>query len=337
MKFGRSLFLLTLGICLTFVISALPLPCAHGKWNIISIYKVKNSDNFQSAKFTVPENAEKIRLTFDITVDNPSGKYVLMGTLIDEKNEKWEFQETQGLTKTIEFNDVTGSINLSLLMMLAHADLTIEWFETLSHIKVYVQDSEGNPIKGAVISSTSQPSGQSTLSGTTGSDGSTTFSDVKIGAYTFQASKSGYETNSGSATTTTDETTTLTINIEEIELFGTLKITIEDVKNNPLSGVTVSSTSQPNGQSTLSRTTGSDGLVTFTDVKLGSYTFQAEKSEYVTKSGSVSAKAEETAELTITLEKEAKGGGGIPGFPYESIILGLVVGVILLWIFQRRQ
>ena len=205
----------------------------------------------------VPENAEKIRLTFDITVDNPSGKYALYGTLINEKNEKWEFQETQGLTQIIEFNNVTGNINLSLLMTLAHADLTIEWFEISSHLKVYLQNSEGHPITGAVVSSTSQPSGQSSLSGTTDSDGSVTFSDVKLGSYTFQASQSGY----------------------------------------------------------------------------------------ITKSGSVSAQAGETTEITITLEEEAppaeekeeEGGGGIPGFPYESIILGFVLGALFLWMLQRRQ
>ena len=30
-------------------------------------------------------------------------------------------------------------------------------------------------------------------------------------------------------------------------------------------------------------------------------------------------------------------GGGIPSFPYESIIIGLVVGMLALWTLQRRR
>ena len=36
-------------------------------------------------------------------------------------------------------------------------------------------------------------------------------------------------------------------------------------------------------------------------------------------------------------EEKEEGGRGIPGFPYVSIILGIVFGVIILWILQRRQ
>jgi len=169
-------------------------------------------------------------------------------------------------------------------------------------LKIIVQDENENPISGATVSSTSKPNGQEALGGTSGSDGLVTFVDVSIGDYTFQASKSEYETSSESVTVIEDETITLTIQLKE--QVGTLKILVKDEEGNPISGATVTSTSQPSGQSSLSGTTGSDGSVTFTDVKSGNYTFQASKSEYVTKSGAVSAKVGETAELTITLEKE---------------------------------
>lgn len=211
MKSKRNLFLITLGVCITFIISIEPFPFARGDWNVINIYQVRNSESFQSAKFTVPANAEKIRLTFDITVDNISGSYVLLGTLRNDNNDEWKFQETQGLLKTFEFDDVTGSINLSLLLTLAHAELTVEWYETPSHLKLVVQDSEGNPISGAEVSSTSQPSSQSTLSGTTGSDGSVTFNEVSQGSYSFQASKKGYESGSISISAVKGETTEKTI------------------------------------------------------------------------------------------------------------------------------
>lgn len=38
--------------------------------------------------------------------------------------------------------------------------------------------------------------------------------------------------------------------------------------------------------------------------------------------------------VTLTVLKSA--GGGIPGFPYESILLGIVAGVIILWLLQKK-
>lgn len=202
-------------------------------------------------------------------------------------------------------------------------------------LKIIVQDENGNPITGARVSSTSQPSGQQALSGSSGTDGSATFVDAKTGDYTIQTSRSGYETASKSVMVIGGETTTLRIELKE--QFGTLKIVIKDNDGSSVSGASITSTSTPSGQSALSGTSGSDGLVTFGDVKVGVYTFEASKSEYVTKSGSMNAKAGKTVELTITLEKEAKGGAGIPGFPYESIVLGLVLGAFMLWMLQRRR
>jgi hypothetical protein len=40
---------------------------------------------------------------------------------------------------------------------------------------------------------------------------------------------------------------------------------------------------------------------------------------------------------TKPASEEKKPGGGIPGFPYESIIFGLVTGAFVLWLIQQRQ
>ena len=126
----------SLVICFILVMAIAPTPVAHAEWTVIGIFEVKNSDNFQSARFSIPDNAEKIRLTFEVTIDNPSGKYALIGSILNEENEKWEIKETEGLTHVMEFDDITGTINLSLLLTLAHATLTVEW---------YVQDSIPTP------------------------------------------------------------------------------------------------------------------------------------------------------------------------------------------------
>jgi len=68
-------------------------------------------------------------------------------------------------------------------------------------------------------------------------------------------------------------------------------------------------------------------------------TFQASKVRYATKSASTSSTTGGTVELNVTLDlaQSSGGGGGIPGFPYESIVIGLVIGAAALWILQRRR
>ena len=34
---------------------------------------------------------------------------------------------------------------------------------------------------------------------------------------------------------------------------------------------------------------------------------------------------------------ETKSGSGIPGFPYESILLGVISAILVLWFIQRRR
>jgi hypothetical protein len=109
-----------------------------------------------------------------------------------------------------------------------------------------------------------------------------------------------------------------------------MDISIVDKDSRPLSGVEVSSTSVPGGQSSLRKTSGSDGRVLFSDAKEGSYSFQISKSGYKTRTETYRTNSGETKQIQITLEK-----AGIPGYPYESIIIGLIAVTILL--LRRRN
>lgn len=130
----------------------------------------------------------------------------------------------------------------------------------------------------------------------------------------------------------------LEISLEDLaEQFGTLDIYVKDDAGNPVSGVDITSISKPDGQASLDGTTGSDGSVTFDDVKLGSYTFEAGKSGYLTGTRTASVTAEAATEVHLTVDREEASGGGIPGFPYESITVGLVLGALVLIMLQRRQ
>jgi hypothetical protein len=121
---------------------------------------------------------------------------------------------------------------------------------------------------------------------------------------------------------------------------GTLVVNVKDSSGGVLSGVAVSSTSQPSGQSGLSGTTGSDGSVTFSNVATGAYTLQASKSGYVTGTGSGSVAAGSSATVSITLQTQPSGGGGgggggVPGFPVEATILGIILVVVVLSVRKR--
>ena len=121
------------------------------------------------------------------------------------------------------------------------------------------------------------------------------------------------------------------VHLEEMQK-SNLKIHVKDSDGKPISGASVTSTSQPGGQPTLTGVTVSDGSVTFNEVIPGSYSFLGSADRYESSSESVSTYAGETNERTILLEEEQQG---ILGFPVELIILGFVMGIVSLWIILR--
>ncbi len=81
-------------------------------------------------------------------------------------------------------------------------------------------------------------------------------------------------------------------------------VSVEDDHGNPVSGAAVTSTFQPLGQDSLSGGTDSDGLVTFTDARIGQYAFQASMTGFTTGSDSiVKPKLGKDVEVTIVIEK----------------------------------
>ena len=105
---------------------------------------------------------------------------------------------------------------------------------------------------------------------------------------------------------------------------GSLIVDVKDSSGVMISGVAVTSTSQPTGQAQLSGTTGSDGSVTLTNAAAGDYSLQASKSGYVPGSSSGSVSAGDSAVVIITLQAQQSsgGGGGVPGYPNEATVLG---------------
>jgi len=86
-------------------------------------------------------------------------------------------------------------------------------------LNIYVKDADGKPIAGATVVSTSQPSGQTALSGTTDANGLVVFTGILKGSYTIKASKSGYEDKSWTVTVIAGKATTETVTLSKVAEF----------------------------------------------------------------------------------------------------------------------
>jgi len=82
-------------------------------------------------------------------------------------------------------------------------------------LKITVIDDNNTPIQGATITSTTTPTGQAPIQDTTTTDGTTTFTNIKPGTYTLNATKTGYKKNT-TTTNVTEGQNTQTIKITKI-------------------------------------------------------------------------------------------------------------------------
>ena len=120
---------------------------------------------------------------------------------------------------------------------------------------------------------------------------------------------------------------------------GGIDVTALDSSGKPIVGANVSSTSTPSGQNALSGVSGSDGSITFSDIAVGNYTLQASMNGYLANLGSVNVVSGNVVALSITLQNKPTGGtssGGIPGYSYGEIMVGVILGItILIWLRRR--
>jgi len=94
----------------------------------------------------------------------------------------------------------------------AQAGVQVTVTPTTGNILLHVQETSGNPVSEANVTSAFQPTGVSQLSGITDDAGLVVFNGVLEGSYTFQIARSGYDTQNETITVTAGQTTSLTIN-----------------------------------------------------------------------------------------------------------------------------
>ncbi len=93
----------------------------------------------------------------------------------------------------------------------ASPEFTISVQPRTGIMKVTVVDDKDSPISGATAKTTTTPTEQTSLEGTTSTDGTATFGNIRVGSYTFNASKTGYKANTGTGQVVEDQTNIIKI------------------------------------------------------------------------------------------------------------------------------
>lgn len=223
-------------------------------------------------------------------------------------------------------------VNIQIIEIdVVFSDDAVERGEPLS-IQAEVRDIDENYVEGAIV--TVLVGGISVELSDVGNgryEGMVQTGDLSVGEHglTVRAEKEGYEPG----------TTAQSVNVETPALYVTVKLPsdtvkkgreftltaeVRDISNNPVNGVTVSSTFD--GQEMV-----------LTEIGSGEYQIKINTKEYDEGFYTIDVLAvregylEGVAQESITLEKPA----GIPGFPSISILVGIIIGITTLRACKR--
>lgn len=160
---------------------------------------------------------------------------------------------------------------------------------------VVTDKATGETIKSAGV--TLEPNGAITV---TGSDGHFEFTNLTHGGYAVSINKTDYkEFKSGMITVEAGQTTYVDVQIEKIDLFGTLLGTVVEMTTGDMvAGALVTLT--PSGKNAY---TNADGFFEFIDLEAQQYAMKVQAAGYRTNRKLVTIVAGATEHVTITLQK----------------------------------
>jgi hypothetical protein len=219
-----------------------------------------------------------------------------------EKNGSWLFYGAAPGSYTIQASKsgyVTGLATVNVAKG-SQTEVTIKLQAKQSDLKITVKDNVGNPISGvSVLGDRTGLPGQG-LQKLTAADGTAFFSGVAPGSFFIRALKDGYLPSQ--IITVMVTVGTLSEAVITMVPETAIRVIVNDASNNsPLSGATVSTTSQPTGRATLNGSTDTSGVVEFKGIQSGSYTLQISKLGYSSVSNIVVADLGATKEVTFSL------------------------------------
>lgn len=99
------------------------------EWHTYGVYVI-NPEIQTTGGFSIPNNAEKIKLKFKITYTTASPQYLLSTRILKDGNILWQTGPQYYGSTTIEFvlEDINGDFTLWVLVVLGRAELTVEWY-----------------------------------------------------------------------------------------------------------------------------------------------------------------------------------------------------------------
>ena len=158
------------------VVTANPEVTTSGKQTTISAYVTTDGTNpalGATVKFTSNNGG-----TFATTKDQGNGSYTSVFTAPS-------FTITTNCTITATasksgYESQQGTTQLTVATI------------SLSTLQICIKDEEGNPVEGALVTSITQPTGMSTITGTTNQTGYVSFANAIEGSYTLKILKAGY-------------------------------------------------------------------------------------------------------------------------------------------------
>ena len=163
---------------------------------------------------------------------------------------------------------------------------------------VTVTVTDGNdPIDGATVTFTDHDDTGVTFTGTTDASGEVEI-EVPLEKYDVTAKKTNYVDYTHSSTVTVSGDTTLSIEMEIVT--DTLTVTVND-GTDAISGATVTIGS-------TEKTTGEDGVATFTSMPYDDYSAEVSATGYTTKTETLAFRSNHKA-FTVSLVAEQQGDG----------------------------
>lgn len=208
-------------------------PDTLGDWSVTALWSGDNTYGGSSSptrEYSINE-APKLG-SLEITVNDDSGN-PLQGVSVSSTSEpsgQDELSQSTTSSGTATFTDIligsysikldkTGYESTSSTIQVQEDSTASQSYELQKEtctIIVTVNDSNGNNLNGATVTSTSYPSGQTKLTGTT-SNGEISFEDIVPGSYTIEATYSGHTKQSKSVSLNTGDQKTIQLTLPEIQ------------------------------------------------------------------------------------------------------------------------
>ena len=195
------------GSITTFLIDQIPLSVSVSP-DLATVYPGKNTTIHAFVTYNGIQPAANVGVTF---TSNKGGNFT---TPKYEGNGTYSTVfTTPKVTKPTYCNVTANVTKTGYLSSSTRTTLTVSStanpdMSNLGTIKICIVEKDGTPITDATLTSTNKPSGSQALSGSTNDTGFAVFSDATAGSYTFQVSKSGYDTQTQDISISSGQTTT---------------------------------------------------------------------------------------------------------------------------------